>query len=396
MIIARTSSKMILRLPHSRVLEAAARVIEASGKERPADSVLRSFLKAAPGVSRPEGREVARAVFAYFRWYGWLDKGGAVLAGLKRALELDQAFCERPGAFSDDQLAECCVPAWVASHMPVTAAWLRWLQTPPSLWLRAQSGRTDEIMDHLGNCQPLADLIPGLENTGAIRYVGPADLFQTEAFQNGLFELQDLSSQVVGWVCDPKPGQTWWDACAGEGGKTLQLSDLMGNKGLIWASDRAAWRLAILKRRAARARSFNYRSALWQGGESLPTKTKFDGVLVDAPCSGVGTWQRNPHGRWTVSPEDVRELAALQHRLLSHASQSVKPGGRLIYSVCTLTTAECDGICNAFTAAHPMFEPAVFPAYGSTGQVARWSLKPPAFPGNGMFIACWRREPARV
>ncbi|MGC8000561.1 hypothetical protein ACP3XN_24520, partial [Salmonella enterica] len=83
----------------------------------------------------------------------------------------------------------------------------------------------------------------------------------------------------------------------------------MENSGLIWASDRAAWRLQKLKRRTARAKVFNYRVAMWDGGVKLPTKTKFDGVLVDAPCSGLGTWQRNPHARWTTTPGDVAELA---------------------------------------------------------------------------------------
>ncbi len=101
----------------------------------------------------------------------------------------------------------------------------------------------------------------------AVIYEGAEDLFRTAEFHAGEFELQDISSQIVGWICDPQPGETWWDACAGEGGKTLHLCDLMRGKGLVWASDRAAWRLQKLKReRAARARVFNYRAALWDGG----------------------------------------------------------------------------------------------------------------------------------
>ena len=161
----------------------------------------------------------------------------------------------------------------------------------------------------------------------ALVYEGETDLFKTPEFQAGEFEIQDISSQAVGLLCDPKPGETWWDACAGEGGKLLHLSDLMQNKGLIWASDRAAWRLQKLKRRTARAKAFNYRAALWEGGAKLPTKTKFDGVLVDAPCSGVGTWQRNPHARWTTTVEDVQELAEVQKRLLTNVA-AVGEAGR--------------------------------------------------------------------
>src|SRR5205085_8685497 len=132
---------------------------------------------------------------------------------------------------------------------------------------------------------------------------------------------------------------------------------LMHNKGVIWATDRSERRLAVLKRRAGRAQLFNYRTALWDGSAKLPTKTKFDGILVDAPCSGVGTWQRNPHSRWTTTPKDVRELAAVQARLLDHVAGSLKSGGRLVYSVCTLTRAETTAVADAFTAAHPEFEP---------------------------------------
>ena len=102
---------------------------------------------------------------------------------------------------------------------------------------------------------------------------------------------------------------------------------------------------------SVRAKAFNYRAAAWDGGPHLPTKTMFDGVLVDAPCSGVGTWQRNPHSRWTTAENDVRELAAVQSRLLDHAAKSVKPGGRLLYAVCTLTDAEIERYLRVFGSA---------------------------------------------
>src|ERR1043166_2782531 len=129
----------------------------------------------------------------------------------------------------------------------------------------------------------------------------------------------------------------------------------MANKGVIWATDRNARRLQVLKRRAARAQLFNYRTATWDGSARLPTKTKFDGVLVDAPCSGVGTWQRNPHARWTTTLSDVTELAAVQKQLLANVAGSVKPGGRLIYAVCTLTRAETAEVVADFEARFPEF-----------------------------------------
>jgi len=198
----------------------------------------------------------------------------------------------------------------------------------------------------------------------------------------------------VGLLCAPEPGQTWWDACAGEGGKLLHLADLMANKGLIWASDRAAWRLARLKRRAARAKLFNYRSRLWDGGARLPVKTLFDGVLVDAPCSGVGTWQRNPHARWTTTQNDVRELSQIQKALLEHAAAAVKPGGRLIYAVCSLTRAETLEVRDAFEKGRPEFERLRWtnPLKEKSPPEEEIWLWPQECGGNGMFVAGWRRR----
>ncbi len=220
-------------------------------------------------------------------------------------------------------------------------------------------------------------------------------MFRTPEFHAGAFEIQDLSSQAAGLACEAKPGQTWWDACAGEGGKTLLLSDLMGNRGLIWATDRAAWRLQRLKRRAARAKIFNYRAAMWDGSAKPPVKTKFDGVLLDAPCSGVGTWHRNPHARWVTTPADVKELAGLQTQLLANAAPSVKPGGKLVYAVCTLTRSETHAVAGAFDADHPDFDRLELrnPLQPGSPLARELILRPEPFGGNGMFVAAWVRKP---
>jgi 16S rRNA (cytosine967-C5)-methyltransferase len=231
---------------------------------------------------------------------------------------------------------------------------------------------------------PLAD---------TLEYHGRSDLFRTSEFHAGEFEVQDLSSQAVGLICAPRSKETWWDACAGEGGKMLHLSDLMENRGLIWASDRVAWRLAQLKRRAARAGVFNYRAVAWDGGPRLPTKTKFDGVLVDAPCSGIGTWHRNPHARWTTTAEDVKELSDVQQRILRHAAAAVKPGGKLVYAACTLADLETTRVVEGFERHCGKFERLAVRnplAPGLTpGRIL--SLWPQESGGNGMCVAAWVR-----
>jgi 16S rRNA (cytosine967-C5)-methyltransferase len=305
-------------------------------------------------------------------------------------VNLAERYAAQPQSFTDDELLARAVPAWLTTVMDVTLDWARALQTPPKLWLRAKCGQGSRLGGKLGDAQAFGQGALG----DILEYRGGKDLFRTMEFHGGEFELQDISSQAVSLICAPQPGDTWWDACAGEGGKTLHLSDLMGNKGLIWASDSAAWRLQKLKRRAARAKVFNYRTVGWDGGLRLPTKTKFDGVLVDAPCSGIGTWQRNPHARWTVTAQDVEELSKVQETLLVNVASSVKPGGKLVYAVCTLTPAETRGVAEAFEQQCADFErlrvsDPLRPGSPAGAYVGYW---PQQFGGTGMFVAVWTRR----
>ncbi|MBI5385438.1 MAG: RsmB/NOP family class I SAM-dependent RNA methyltransferase [Verrucomicrobia bacterium] len=383
-------SPRLLR-PQINPLDVAAAVIRKADREHPADAVLREELRANGAIYRSQSAEVSRAVFAYYRWFGWLDQRHPLAGQIKHALDLATAFAERPDSFSDEKLMQRCLPAWIAAHMEVTADWVRSLQREPSLWIRARRGFTAALRKSLVKTakSPLPE---------ALRYAGKEDLFRRPEFQDGEFEIQDIASQVVSLLCDPQPGETWWDACAGEGGKTLHLSDLMQNKGLIWASDRADWRLKRLKLRTGRAKCFNYRTVFWDGGEKPPTKTKFDGVLVDAPCAGLGTWQRNPHARWTLTLDDVRELAAIQKTLLSHVAGSVKPGGKLLYAVCTLSREETTEVAKFADEQLADFEPLPLPDLlhaGGPAAPVRW-FWPQDLGGNGMFVAAWRRRSAAV
>ena len=342
----------------SLVLNHAARILATNQPPLPADAALRRYLGLARQLGPRERRAISLAFFNYHRWLKWVDPTASAQKQIEGALEFHARFLRDPHAVKAEALAVKAVPEWLKGEMEMPAGFLRQIQHEPVLWLRARPGAAAALAHKLGDCTMPPPLpFPGTEPTArspegkapprgldAIRYGGKQDLFLTEAFHAGAFEIQDLSSQLVGLAANPKPGQTWWDACAGEGGKTLHLADLMANKGVVWATDRSARRLETLKRRAARAKVFNFRQTLWDGSARLPTKTKFDGILVDAPCSGVGTWQRNPHARWTVTPDDVRELAVTQRRLLEHVCGSLKPGGRLVYAVCTLTRAETTAV----------------------------------------------------
>ena len=372
----------------NRTTEIAARVIAKADREHPADAVLRAELKSAKGITRNDGGVISEAVFAYYRWLGWLNQKSPVIEQIEEAVERHRDFQRGPDSISTPELQRA-IPGWVKEQVEVSPEWLRALQLEPNLWLRARPGKGRGLAARLGECWVRGD---GLL-ADALRYEGAEDLFRTPEFHAGEFELQDLSSQAVGWACNPQPGETWWDACAGEGGKALHLSDLMRNKGLLWASDRAEWRLQKFKRRAARAKVFNYRAVLWDGGAKLPTKTKFDGILVDAPCSGLGTWQRNPQSRWTTTLRDVNELGAVQQELLANAVVALKPGGRLIYSVCTLTKAETTEVAEAITARFAELKPMSFlnPLQPDEPATERLWLWPQTVQANGMFICGWKK-----
>jgi 16S rRNA (cytosine967-C5)-methyltransferase len=378
----------------SSILNQAAAVVRVALSGIPADTALREGLTQTRHRSAPaERRAISRAVFAYFRWWRWLAPKDSIQKQLAAATALQERFDRDPKSVKAEALAARAVPSWLKDQMEIVPAdFLRQLQREPSLWIRPKQGLAGKVAAALVDARPPEGLALSAP-LAALRYVGTTDLYRSAPFQAGEFEIQDLASQLVGLACAPQPGETWWDACAGGGGKTLHLADLMHNKGLIWASDRSARRLEKLKERTARAKVFNYRAAPWEGGPNLPTKTRFEGVLLDAPCSGIGTWQRNPHARWTTQPKDVQELAGIQARLLEHASAALRPGGRLVYAVCTLARPETAAIADAFTAAHPEFEPVpVFAgAEGALGgnSVTLW---PHDFDANGMFIATWKKR----
>lgn len=369
------------------VLRLAAEIIEKSDREHPADAVMRETFKRLRVLNSDETRQISEAVFAYFRWRGWCNHDRGIPAAVEQAIDLAEKFQADATKFSAEELRGKAVPDWAVAEVPAEDKWFQSLQREPRLWLRARRGQGGALAEKLPGTRP-GDL------PDSVVYRGREDLFRTPEFHAGEFELQDIASQAVGFICDPKPGETWWDACAGEGGKMLHLAELMENKGLIWASDRAEWRLKQLKRRAARAKVFNYRSAPWDGGAKLPTKTKFDGVLVDAPCSGVGTWQRNPHARWTTTLNDAKELSAIQKQLLSNAAVSLKPGGKLIYAVCTLTKSETDEVADFFEKQFPDCKPLAVanPLKAESPASPRIWIWPQESGGNGMFVAVWKRS----
>jgi 16S rRNA (cytosine967-C5)-methyltransferase len=166
---------------------------------------------------------------------------------------------------------------------------------------------------------------------------GPFDAASHADFRRGAFIVQSRASQLVSTIVDPQPGERVLDLCAAPGNKTTHLAALMGNEGEIVAYERHPGRAETLRRTCERMRATCVRVVCDDAANATGT---FDRVLLDPPCSGLGTLQRNPDLRWRMTPERIQVLAAEQDRLLEAAERCVAPGGRLVYSVCTLSPAE--------------------------------------------------------
>ncbi len=183
-------------------------------------------------------------------------------------------------------------------------------------------------------------------------------LVQVEAWRSGLVEVQDEGSQLVALLADAKPGMSVVDYCAGAGGKTLALAADMDNKGRLIACDVAEWRVDRAQDRLRRAGVHNVTRRVI-GGESdkwiKRNAGMFDRVLVDAPCSGTGTWRRNPDAKWSFTPTDLEEIVASQAVILASAARLVKPGGRLIYATCSILGEENEAQIEHFLSADPSF-----------------------------------------
>jgi 16S rRNA (cytosine967-C5)-methyltransferase len=179
-----------------------------------------------------------------------------------------------------------------------------------------------------------------------------------EVFKTGRIEVQDEGSQLAALLAQAKPGMRVVDFCAGAGGKTLALAAQMQNKGALIACDISEVRLTRSAVRLRRAGVSNVeRRALTTERDKWVKRhaESFDRVFVDAPCTGTGTWRRNPDAKWRLVPKDLEELTALQGRILDSAARLVKPGGRLIYATCSLLPAENDERVAAFLGAFPVF-----------------------------------------
>ncbi len=250
------------------------------------------------------------------------------------------------------------IERWIDRYgYDAAAAWARFDNQPAPLTLRVNTLRTtrDALAGALANA--------GIE-TEATRHASAGLIVRsgnpllTPLADEGVFVVQDEASQLVGEFVNARPGELIFDACASPGGKTTQMAAIMRDEGRIVAADVRARRIDLLTATVRSSGAGNVRIVQADARRSLPFDRRFDAVLVDAPCSGLGTIRRDPDIRWRRSPSDLEGFAVTQRAILDNAAAIVRSGGRVVYSTCSSEPEENEVVVAAFLEAHPEFEQA--------------------------------------
>ncbi|MCF7849813.1 MAG: hypothetical protein K9M45_13260 [Kiritimatiellales bacterium] len=427
---ARPLPEKVMRRHTELILEILPDLVRLVTDEgRPADVLLSHYLREHKELGSRDRRFLAEAVFSFFRWYGWtfqklnLSLAEACLVGAaldstelhpsfqymekrfklpypleplgdktlaEKLASLNECYKEREN-FQPLEISDLVFPEFGSVVDPDNAlACIHEFQQRPPAWIRTRTDPT-EILQTLEECKIASrqhEMLPG-----AVAVPGGANLNLALSPHSGQYVVQDIASQCVALVCTPEKDGDWWDCCAGAGGKAIHLMDLMQRTGKVLATDT---RVPALKELKKRARQLGIRNILTHPHNVLydPPLTKvFDGVLVDAPCSGWGTWSRNPDARWRSSRRDVIQHGSRQLKILCNAAMCVKPGGTLVYAVCTITRPETEEVLARFQDQNPDFKPTPF-IHPLTGQETSGALQiwPWEAPGDGMFVARFTRD----
>ena len=370
-------------------------IAAARGQGAPADRLVADYFRTRRYAGSKDRRAVRELVYDAIRACGPVPANGR--AAMLRLAELDPALTglfdgsphgPAPVVAGEQAAQGGIAPDWLTQALAasgVAADEAQALLDRAPLDLRVNTLKTDRATIAL----PLGGI--ALAAPQAVRFPAGTPVEQWDEYKEGLIEIQDLGSQLACTAVSARPGESVIDLCAGAGGKTLALAAAMENRGTLLACDTDKRRLGNLQPRAERAGAGMIETVLLDPGKELePLATwqgKADSVLVDAPCSGTGTWRRNPEARWRLTPDSLKQLVALQARLLDLAATLVRPGGQLVYVTCSLVDAEGRDQADRFLAAHPGWsaDSLALPAGRIHGQGIR--LTPFHDGTDGFFIA---------
>ena len=370
------------------LLEACADLVAQVLKlEHPADSVVSRFFREHRALGPRERATLAETAYAVLRrklLYEHLANSGsgprprrlAILGFaaprdyLKSALtDGEKAWLDACDAVRPDDLLEPHrhnLPSWLVPSLKEQlgeAGFWSFVESgaqpaPLDLRVNALTDKRDDVRKELKLAGIPSELTPF--SPWGLRIDGKPALTKLDAFARGAIEVQDEGSQLLALLTDARRGQMVVDFCAGAGGKTLALGAAMRNTGRLYAFDVSGHRLDALKPRLARSKLSNVHPAAIAHERDDRIKRlagKIDRVIVDAPCSGLGTLRRNPDLKWRQTPQAVEELTAKQAAILASAARLLKPGGRLVYATCSLLPSENESIATAFSEAQTGFKP---------------------------------------
>src|SRR6185369_7088498 len=377
-------------------LQAASEILDeviASARDDgpPADSIVTRYFKQRRYAGSKDRRAVRELVFRAVRRSGDRPETGraAILGLTEEEPELLSLFGELRGPApveeGEPRAAALLVPGWIVLELSPLIGEEEWpalLERAP-VDLRANVARTSrEAVLHEFQAATATPLSPW-----GIRLPPDSRVDDQPTFSAGRVEVQDEGSQLIALACEAKDGERIIDLCAGAGGKSLALAAVAPGASIL-ATDTNRLRLSKLPPRAARAGANIETRLLNPPNELAELAAEQAGiVLVDAPCSGSGTWRRNPEGRWRLTPDRLDRVVAVQSRLLDIAAELVRPGGRLVYAVCSLLSREGAGQINDFLSRHSSWNVHETPiAAGRLDGAGR--LLTPAHDGtDGFFVA---------
>ncbi|HMI20732.1 MAG TPA: RsmB/NOP family class I SAM-dependent RNA methyltransferase [Sphingomonas sp.] len=347
-------------------LQAAIEIVDevvaaARGGGAAADTLIARYFKTRRYAGSKDRRAVRELAYAAIRRAGELPASGrAALIGLTQdrpeLIDLFDGSHNCPVPIGDEPAAPAGIaPAWLEKKLAATLgpgelpALLD--RAPLDLRVNRLKATRDEIM------RELPDAVPGALSPDALRLPEGSRVEDLPAFNQGRVEVQDEGSQLIVAACAAASGMIVVDLCAGAGGKTLALAAAMAGQGRLIACDVDRSRLSRLAPRAQRAGATFIEARLLDGNREAQALADLAGqadvVLIDAPCSGTGTWRRNPEARWRLTPDRLDRLRAMQATVLRTGAPLVKPGGRLVYAVCSLLDEEGKAQIDAFRAANP-------------------------------------------
>lgn len=335
-------------------------IVAAAGQGAAADILIQRYFKERRYAGSKDRRAVRELVYNAIRAHAELPASGrAAMIALASddpalAAQFDGAG-HGPAPISAAEMADArvapgTIPDWLVAKLAALVDEPEQLKllarAPLHVRVNAIKANRDAVCAALPGATPLATTSHGIAlPEGTL-------LEATPEWQAGLIEVQDAGSQYIAAACAARPGQAVLDLCAGAGGKTLALAADMANEGWLIAADINRDRLARLRPRADRAGAQFIETLLLDGGREAQALARLAGacdcVLVDAPCTGMGTWRRNPEARWRLSPDMLARAAGQQARILDLAAPLVKPGGALVYAVCSLLDPEGRGQVEAF------------------------------------------------